>query len=70
MKLPEVNTFYLPLYDVGHMVNDHADIERGNPLLPHGLFFQLAARITLCALSHRQNSAYHGLYLLDLTCLY
>ena len=24
--------FYLRLYDVGHMVEDHSDSERGNPL--------------------------------------
>ena len=32
-----VNTFYLQLYGVKHMVKDHSDSERGNPLLPHGL---------------------------------
>ena len=31
------NTFYLRLYGVGHMVKDHSDSERGNPLPPHGL---------------------------------
>ena len=30
----ELNTFYLRLYGVGHMVNDHSDSERGNPLPP------------------------------------
>ena len=33
-----LNTFYLRLYGVGHMVKDHSDSERGNPLPPHGLF--------------------------------
>ena len=28
-----LNTFYLRLYGVGHMVKDHSDSERGN-LLP------------------------------------
>ena len=32
-----LNTFYLQLYGVRHMVKDHSDIERGNPLLQHGL---------------------------------
>ena len=33
------NTFYLWLYDIGHMVKDHSDSERGNPLkLFHGLY--------------------------------
>ena len=31
------NTFYLRLYGVRHMVNDHSDSKRENPLLPHGL---------------------------------
>ena len=30
-----LNTFYLRLYGVGHMVKDHSDSERGNPLPPH-----------------------------------
>ena len=28
-----LNTFYLRLYDVRHMVKDHSDSERRNPLL-------------------------------------
>ena len=28
-----LNTFYLQLYGVSHMVKDHSDSERGNPLL-------------------------------------
>ena len=31
-----LNTFYLRLYGVIHMVKDHSDSERGNPLPPHG----------------------------------
>ena len=27
-----LNTFYLRLYGVGHIVKDHSDSERGNPL--------------------------------------
>ena len=34
-----LNTFYLRLYGVRHMVKDHSDSERGNPLPPHGLLF-------------------------------
>ena len=34
-----LNTFYLQLYGVTHMVKDHSDSERGNPLPPHGLLF-------------------------------
>ena len=36
------NTFYLRLYGVRHMVKDHTDSERGNPLLPHGLLFLIS----------------------------
>ena len=33
-----LNTFYLRLYGVGHMVKDHSDSERENPLVPlHGV---------------------------------
>ena len=43
-----LNTFYLRLYGVKHMVKDHSDSERGNLLLLHGLLFLLYAsdRIT------------------------
>ena len=36
-----VNTIYLRLYGRRHMVKDHSDSERGNPLLPHGLLFPI-----------------------------
>ena len=35
------NTFYLRIYGVGHMVKDHSDSERRNPLPPHGLLFPI-----------------------------
>ena len=47
-----LNTFYLRLYGVGHMVKDHSDSEIGNPLPPHQLLFPLQ-RFILYALSHR-----------------
>ena len=34
-----LNTFYLELYDVRHMVKDHSDNEKGNPLPPHRFFY-------------------------------
>ena len=37
-----LNTFYLRLYGVGHMVKDHSDSERGNP--PHGLLFLINSK--------------------------
>ena len=39
-----LNTFYLRLYGVGHMVKDHSDSERGNPLPPHGLLFPISIK--------------------------
>ena len=36
------NAFYLRLYGVRHMVNDHSDSERGNPLPPHRRLFQIS----------------------------
>ena len=38
------NTFYLRLYGIGHMVKDHSDSERGNPLPPHILLFQISSK--------------------------
>ena len=32
-----LDTFYLRLYGVRHMVKDHSDSEKGNPLPPHSL---------------------------------
>ena len=39
-----LNTFYLQLYGVGHMVEDHSDSERGNLLSPHGLLFPINSK--------------------------
>ena len=39
-----LNTFYLRLYGVRHMVKDHSDSERGNPLSPHGLLFPINSK--------------------------
>ena len=40
-----LNTFYLRLYDVGHMVKNHSDSERGNPLPPHELLFPINSKV-------------------------
>ena len=37
-----LNTFYLHLFGVRHMVKDHSNSERGNPLSPHGLLFPIS----------------------------
>ena len=39
-----LNTFYLRLYGVGHMVKDHSDSEIGNPLQPHRLLFPISSK--------------------------
>ena len=44
-----LNTFYLRSYGVRHMVKDHSDSERGNPLLPYRLLLTLTARVLLYA---------------------
>ena len=36
-----LNTFYLRLYGVRHMVKDHSDSEKGNPLPPHRLLLSI-----------------------------
>ena len=56
-----LNTFYLWLYGIRHMVKHDSESERGNPLLPHGYSFQLAARVLLYTSFHRQDNTYHGL---------
>ena len=39
-----LNTFYLRLYGVKHMVKDHSDSEKGNPLPPHGLLLSINSK--------------------------
>ena len=54
------NTFYLRLYGVGHMVKDHSDSERGNPLPPHRLLFPIGNKdYFICT---RQDSIYHVIW--------
>ena len=56
-----LNTFYIRLYDVGHMAKDHSDSDKGNPLPPlNGLLFPISSKGSFNASSHRQNSTYHG----------
>ena len=38
------NTFYLRLYGVRHMVKDHSDSEKGNPLPQHTLLFPINSK--------------------------
>ena len=39
-----LKTFYLWLYGVRHMVKDHSDSEKGNPLPPHGQLFLISSK--------------------------
>ena len=56
-----LNTFYLQLYGIRHMVKDHSDSEKGNPLPPHGLLFPINSKVFFICTIHRQDSTYHGL---------
>ena len=53
------DTHFNKLYGVGHMVKEHSNSKRGNPMPP----LQLAARVILYASSHGQDSTYHGNHL-------
>ena len=39
-----LNTFYLRLHGVRHMVKDHSDSEKGNPLPPHRLLLSINSK--------------------------
>ena len=39
-----LNTFYLRLYGFRHMVKDHSDSEKGNPLPPHRLLLSINSK--------------------------
>ena len=53
--------FYLRLYGVRHMVKDHSDSEKGNPLPPRRLLFPINSKGSFICTIHRQDSTYHGL---------
>ena len=55
-----LNTFYLRLYGVRHMVKDYSDREKTH-CRHMGYSFRLAARVLLYASSHIQDNIYHGL---------
>ena len=39
-----LNTLYLWLYGVEHMIKDHSNSERGNPVLAYGLLFPINSK--------------------------
>ena len=53
-----LNTFCLRLYGVRHVVKDHSDSERENPLRSH--LFRFIAGDLLQAPFHTQDITYHG----------
>ena len=56
-----LNTFYLQLYGVRHMVKNNSDSERGNTLSPHGLLFPMSSKGSFICTIPRQDNTYHGL---------
>ena len=49
-----LNTFFLRLNGVKHMVKDHSDTERGNPLPPHRLLFPISNKGSfICTTPHK-----------------
>ena len=56
-----LNTFYLRLYGIRHMVEVHSDSERKPAACHMGCSFRLAVRVLLYASTTRQDNTYHGL---------
>ena len=56
-----LKTFYLRLYGVRHMVKDILIVRKETRCRHIGYSYRLTARVLLYALSHRQDSTYHGL---------
>ena len=48
-----LNTFYLWLYGIRHMVKDHSDSKKGNPLPPHRLLFPISSKGTCICITDR-----------------
>ena len=53
-----LNTFYLRLYGVRHMVKNHSDSEKGNSLPPHRLLLSINSKGYFIP---TQDNTYHGL---------
>ena len=57
-----LNTLYLRLYSIGHMVKDHSDSDRGNLLPSHRLIFPINSKGSfICTIPH-------GLSRIKLSC--
>ena len=57
-----LNTFYLRLYGVRHLVTTILIVRKETRCRHIGYSFRLTARVLLYAPSHRQDSTYHGLF--------
>ena len=67
----EIEMFYLTTHSThfiygymasDHMVKDHYDSEKGNPLPPHRLLLSISSKGSfIYTPSHRQDNTYHGL---------
>ena len=55
-----LNTFYLRLYGVRHMVKDHSESEKGNPLPPHGILFPISSKGSFICMGWVVGSILHG----------
>ena len=54
-----LNTFYLRLYGVRHMVKDHSDSERENPLQLHRLIFPIRSKGSfICIIPQTHTTAF------------
>ena len=53
-----LNSFSLRLYGVRHMVKDHSDSEKGNPLPPHRLLFGDVLPSSILSCSRFTNSSH------------
>ena len=58
-----LNTFYLQLYGVGYMVNNHSEseIKETHWRLSTGYSFSISSKGSFISPSHRQDNTYHGL---------
>ena len=54
-----LNTFYLRLYGVIHIVKDHSDSERGDPLPPHGAFSPISSKGSFICITPRLYGVIH-----------
>ena len=57
-----LDKFYLRLCGVRHMVKDHSDSERGNPLSSHRLLFPISSKGSFICNIYPTDNTYNGLW--------